>query len=137
MYSRQMNLSNHENSNTNKHRSSTYTGRVNCPGRLRYMDEFMNRADIDTQLSKAQRVLPVVSDAMGKVFTSTIEVNRFDAEMLVAHLESDLRVWEGMTSDIAKARVQLLRYYHRQVIELIHGVKNSTDPITQVNIDQA
>lgn len=58
------------------------------------------------------------------IFTATIEVNSFDAKQFIATLESDLRIWEGMTSDTAKARAQITRQHLDAAKELLGVNRN-------------
>lgn len=44
-------------------------------------------------------------------FTLTISVNSLEAKQFLATLEADLRIWQGMTSDTAKARVQITQQH--------------------------
>lgn len=43
--------------------------------------------------------------------SQTIPVNRFDAEMYINTLESDIAIWGQLSSDTAKARVQITQQH--------------------------
>lgn len=84
---------------------------------------------LDTESGKSD--LPQTS------LLTTIPVNRWDAEMYIATLESDYRVWSGFETETGKARAAMAKH-HLEMAKKLFGIPvNLTEPGGQAKIEQA